>query len=531
MNWTAYPLVRLAILFVTGMAMADFFMDFIDVNSVVLIILLCILIVIMAVTFMMRTNRRTVTLFGVSSALFCILFGMVLYVGACNRVKVVLEGDVVAIKGVLDDFPVSHKNTFGLNVKRADERIFHLYVPKKDSVRVGQLHLGDTIIACAVYPRATFAYDNHKDSVDIRNTSFIGYADYLFYNGVSATCYAPSDSYRVIRSLSEPSLIARLRHIGKNAVKLYEGSGLDSENAAIVEAMTIGDKSRIPVSLKNSYSRAGVSHVLALSGFHLTVIYFLLNVLLLGGLTIRKWRWISRIVIFVFIWAFTFMAGMPPSLVRSALMCSLMMLSSVFGLSGMSITSCAFAAVIMLLVNPLLIMNVGFRLSFISVVGICLMGVPLSMLLKTRSFLLNNIWGMMSITLSCTLFTAPLVAYHFGYFSFCSLLSNLFVSLLATGVLAVSALWWMMYPFLGVRSVLAYVLEWISSIMNAIVRWFASFDYAIVEWKPALLEVVLFYVALMFIIRFAYRRKSRQLVWGLSALVGMLAVATIRNLS
>lgn len=309
MNWTAYPLVRLAILFVTGMAMADFFMDFIDVNSVVLIILLCILIVIMAVTFMMRTNRRTVTLFGVSSTLFCILFGMVLYVGACNRVKVMLEGDVVAIKGVLDDFPVSHKNTFGLNVKRADERIFHLYVPKKDSVRVGLLHLGDTIIACAVYPRATFAYDNHRDSVNIRNTSFLGYADYLFYNGVSATCYAPSDSYRVIRSLSEPSLIARLRHIGKNAVKLYEESGLDSENAAIVEAMTIGDKSRIPVSLKNSYSRAGVSHVLALSGFHLTVIYFLLNVLLLGGLTIRKWRWISRIVIFVFIWAFTFMAG------------------------------------------------------------------------------------------------------------------------------------------------------------------------------------------------------------------------------
>lgn len=530
MNWTAYPLVRLAILFVFGMAMADFFVGFIEWDRRVLLALLSVALIVMGLSFRIKQKKSTAPVFGIATAIFCFLFGMTLYIEKCERVKVRVEDNVSFLRGTLEDFPVSHRKTLGLNVKRNDGRIFHLYVPKRDSVVVSELHLGDTIMARPLHVKSTCLHDANMARTKEGDSSFSWYSDYLFYNGISATCYAPSGSYCFVRSDSELSLVARLRYIGKHAVKLYDEAGMDGEGAAIVEAMTIGEKSGLSKSLKDSYSHAGVSHVLALSGFHLTVIYFLLNILLLGRVTIRKWRWISRIVIILFVWAFTIMSGMPPSLVRSALMCSIMLLSSVFGLSGTSLASCAFAALVMLVFNPLMLMDVGFRLSFISVVGICLVGVPLSFVFNTRNMLLNSVWGTISITIACTLFTAPLVAYHFGYFSLCSLFSNLLVSLFATAILAVSAVWWIVYPMAEVRGVLTNALEWIAEMMNSIVKWFASFDYAVVEWHPYLVEVVLFYIAVVFLVHFAYKRKSRQLVWGLSAFVCQLAFAAFRNL-
>ena len=114
------------------------------------------------------------------------------------------------------------------------------------------------------------------------------------------------------------------------------------------------------------FSKAGISHVLALSGFHLTVIVALLDVLLMRGLFKRRWRKITALMIIPFIWAFTLIAGLPPSLVRATTMCSFLQLALVIGNNQGLKNACGIAVFLMLVANPLQIMDVGFQLSFLS---------------------------------------------------------------------------------------------------------------------------------------------------------------------
>ena len=89
----------------------------------------------------------------------------------------------------------------------------------------------------------------------------------------------------------------------------FAEAGLADDNYAIVAAMVLGDKSALSRDIKNTYSITGASHVLALSGLHLGIIYVLLSMLVVG----RRWRFITQILIILSIWAFVFLVGMPTS--------------------------------------------------------------------------------------------------------------------------------------------------------------------------------------------------------------------------
>ena len=95
-----------------------------------------------------------------------------------------------------------------------------------------------------------------------------------------------------------------------------ESAGLSDDQYAVVAAMALGDKSTLTHQLKETYSKTGASHILALSGLHLGIIYALLSMLVVG----RRWQMITQVAIILSIWAFVFLVGMSASVVRSAVM-------------------------------------------------------------------------------------------------------------------------------------------------------------------------------------------------------------------
>ena len=101
-------------------------------------------------------------------------------------------------------------------------------------------------------------------------------------------------------------------------------SGVDGSAYAVVAAMALGDKSQLTTELRDAYAISGASHILALSGLHLGIIYTLLSLLL----SRRRWQVLSQVVIIVCIWLFVFLVGMSASVVRSAVMVSIYALLS-----------------------------------------------------------------------------------------------------------------------------------------------------------------------------------------------------------
>ena len=263
------------------------------------------------------------------------------------------------------------------------------------------------------------------------------------------------------------------------------------DSYAVVAAMTLGDKSALTKELKDVYSITGASHVLALSGLHLGIIYTLLSLLIRG----RRWRMVSQLLIILSIWAFAFLVGLSTSVVRSAMMLSLYGLMSLGHRDKMSVNTLAFTAIALLIVNPLSLFDVGFQMSFMAVFAILIL-YPLFEGVFSQEYLLSHrvvrwVWGMVTVSCSAQIGVAPLIAYYFGRFSTYFLLTN-FIVIPATTLILYLSLMVFIVPSL------AYLLLYIVGLLNTVLTKISILPGASIDGlTPTVLQVVMVYVIIV----------------------------------
>ena len=268
----------------------------------------------------------------------------------------------------------------------------------------------------------------------------------------------------------------------------FSENGIDGDAYAVVAAMSLGDKSALTRDLKDTYSVSGASHVLALSGLHLGIIYMLFSLFLPR----RRWPALSQLVIILFIWAFVFLVGMSVSVVRSAMMLTVYGLLSIGNRDKMSINALAFTAIVMLMWNPSWLFDVGFQMSFMAVLAILLF-VPLFDAVFSAEYLMEHrwikrIWGLVTVSCSAQLGVAPLITFYFGRFSTYFLLTNFIV------IPAAMIILWLSIVVLVFPS-LAYILLYIVELLNVALSRIAAIPGASIDGlHPSVLQVVLVYI-------------------------------------
>ena len=253
-----------------------------------------------------------------------------------------------------------------------------------------------------------------------------------------------------------------------------ESAGLTTDGYAVVAAMALGDKSALTHDLKDTYSRTGASHVLALSGLHLGIIYTLLSMLVVG----RRWQTVTQVIMIISIWAFVFLVGMPTSVVRAAVMLTVYALLALGHRRRMSVNTLAFTAIAMLLVSPRALFDVGFQMSFMAVFCILLF-VPLFLRPVSARYLMTHrlarwLLSMVAVSVAAQIGVAPLIAYYFGRFSCYFLLTNFIVIPAATAILYLT-LATLLLPPLGI------VLSWVVTGLNATLLYIAAMPGATID--------------------------------------------------
>ena len=322
------------------------------------------------------------------------------------------------------------------------------------------------------------------------------YRRYLEIHGFTGSTFVSSWKWQKVRvSLEGLSrlertklyfLMLRTRLLKRLAVD--ESSG---DQYAVVAAMALGDKSALTKELKEVYAVTGASHVLALSGLHLGIIYTLLSLLIIG----RRWQMVSQMLIVLCIWAFVFLVGMSTSVVRSATMLTVYALLSLGYRDKMTVNTLAFTAIVMLMVHPLSLYDVGFQMSFMAVLAI-LVFMPLLEGLFPTEYLLTHqsvrwLWSMVAVSVSAQIGVAPLIAYYFGRFSTFFLLTNFIVIPAATLILWLS-------PVVLLFPSLAYLLLYIVKCLNTVLGQMAAWPGASIEaLHPTVLQTVMIYVVIL----------------------------------
>lgn len=312
------------------------------------------------------------------------------------------------------------------------------------------------------------------------------YQRYMACHGFSGELWVKSGDWQQQQlPLSKLSLLQRtkLRFLlwRHKLLEHYRQWGVTDEAYGIVAAMTLGEKSQLDTSLKETYSQVGASHILALSGLHLMIIYTVIT-LFVGW---RRFRIASQVLIVLSIWAFAFLVGLSPSVVRAAFMISIYALLSLGHRERMSVNTLMFTAIVMLLANPLSLYDMGFQLSFMAVLAILLFCpmlerlIPLHVQMEHRW--LKVVWGLTSVSLAAQIGTAPLIAYYFGRFATWFLLSNFVVIPLATlllylALLSICTSWWS-----GLQALLVAALSAIVLLMNRLLAGIAHLPLCSIE--------------------------------------------------
>lgn len=286
----------------------------------------------------------------------------------------------------------------------------------------------------------------------------------------------------------------------------FADNGIDGDAYAVVAAMSLGDKSALTRDIKDVYSVSGASHVLALSGLHLGIIYMIFSLFL----PMRRWPALSQLVIILMIWAFVFLVGMSVSVVRSAVMLTVYGLLSIGHREKMSVNALCFTAIAMLMWNPTWLFDVGFQMSFMAVLAILLF-VPLINDVFPAEFLMEHrcikwFWGMVAVSCAAQLGVAPLIALYFGRFSTYFLLTNFIVVPAAFVILWLSLLALIVPP-------LAYILYNIVQLLNAALGWITSLPGSSIDGlNPSVLQVVLVYL-LIFCVYLLIERIRPVMGW------------------
>ena len=217
------------------------------------------------------------------------------------------------------------------------------------------------------------------------------------------------------------------------------------------KALLLGDRTDIDYKTNTAFKLSGISHIIAVSGLHVTILFTLINILCFKRRALVALFGIPTLLLFAAI------TGFSPSITRACIMQCLMILSMLLNKEYDGLTELAFSCLVMLIINPLVITSVSFQLSVGCMIGIFLHGSEIAeyfvsrlITKKRQSFarFKRGFSNSVAVTLSSMVFTTPMVALHFGAVSLVGVLTNLLT------------LWVISFIFYGIMLVCFFAVSW-----------------------------------------------------------------------
>jgi len=363
------------------------------------------------------------------------------------------------------------------------------------------------------------------------------YRDYLAGQGV----YSLMDAARVSLVLSgqgNPLL---------EAVYAYKERALDAvyrlwpdPEASLLAGILLGVESGIPEKVKQAFQDTGTAHIIAISGFNITIIaglFYAVFSRLLG-------RYKGAALAVLGILLYTLLVGASPSVLRAALMGGLSLFASQLGRRQFGLLSLALVAAVMAAFNPRLLWDPGFQLSFFATLGLILYAEPFS-----RAFvafaerrlpapsverLTRPVTQYLLFTLAASITTLPIIAYHFHQLSLVSLIANLAILPVQPAVMILGGLALLLGTAYFSLGQLAAWLAWPGAVYTIrAVEWFAGLRGATLDLGVISAPVVLVLYAALFALTLAGARVKQAAAWlkpGLAlAVFGLITVLIWRE--
>jgi len=263
------------------------------------------------------------------------------------------------------------------------------------------------------------------------NSSGRSYRDYLYNQGIRFIMNVKTEADIVKLNINKGFVLTRFSIWLKQKIEHVIFKRTSFLTAAVLDAMVLGEKRNIPWFVNNSMMKSGTLHILVVSGFNVGIISFIIFIILKLIRLPRKLRLVLTIPLLIL---YCLITGASNPVVRATVMAILFIIAYLMKREPDIYNSLGIAAVFILMANPRQLFDIGFQLSFVSVLSIVCIYPKLKLLLYIESLRPRFVKFMLEgclVSFSAWLGTMGFIAYYFKIFSPVTVLANIFIVPLA----------------------------------------------------------------------------------------------------
>jgi len=391
---------------------------------------------------------------------------------------------------------------YGDSIARGSGKMM-LNVNTDDSLTQSPFRYGDELVIPAVYKQISPPY----------NPGEMNYKQYLASKDIWHRANIPF--YKVLKTSTDNGnpIIAYALGLRQRLVSKFARNLSSRDAISIASTLILGYRATLDRDLLKKFSATGTIHILSVSGMHVVIVYWLFAKALIW-MKRWKWLWIIRCsLLLIAVWGYALLTGFSPAVLRASSMMSFVILATAFGRQQQLYNSLAASAFILLFLEPKLIVDIGFQLSYLAVAGMMFLMSELQLSVIIHNVYVRRMVDYLLLSIAAQAGAGPLAAYHFHQFPLFFLPANLLVVLPATLIMYMGfAL--LIFPQ-GVWS------GWIGQLLEWLIIRMQDVLFNIAEWPMAQIsgismtwwEVVLVYVALiMFVL--AWSKRKKRLLYG-----------------
>ncbi|MES2618659.1 MAG: ComEC/Rec2 family competence protein [Bacteroidota bacterium] len=351
------------------------------------------------------------------------------------------------------------------------------------------------------------------------NPGEFNYQRYLSYHNINSQLFG--DSISVVKMTGyKPSLYRNAAILKDKALTVLQTYITSKKELGVAEALLLGYKDDLDPDVVLAFSRTGTLHVLAVSGLHAALIFVILAFISGPLLKFKNGKVIQAIVVLSGIWLYAYVTGLSSSVLRASIMFSFITVGKLLKHHVNIYNNIYSSAFLLLLFNPLYIVDVGFQLSYLAVLGIVFIQPLINKWYTPRYTIDKYIWGLISVSFAAQLLTFPIGIFYFHQFPNYFLLSNLIIIPLTSVILfgLIALLVFSAIPaFAVIIGKALYGLVWLN---NWLVEGIDRLPYSFMEGLNFdLFQMVVMYLIFIFFLSFCIHRKGYLLNMMLTCLV------------
>jgi len=392
---------------------------------------------------------------------------------------------------------------------------------EKDSVAISDLSYGDYISI----------YGKPNEIAPPSNPGQFNYKRFLERKKIYHQLYLKTTHWIALDKQKQNPIYRFALNCREYLLDILLENGIEGKEYAVASAILLGYSDKIDAKLLQQYSGAGAMHILCVSGLHVGIVYVIFSLLLFFLGRTDKSRLVKSILLILLIWSYAILTGLSPSVMRASAMFSLVAIGQNLRRDTNIFNTLSASAFILFLVDPMILFDLGFQLSYSAVLGIVLLQPPMHKLFFVKNKILDKLWSIITVSIAAQIGTLPISLYYFHQFPNYFILTNILV-IPASGAIIYSGIGVMLFSFFPfLSSAIAYLLTWMIKAMNFSIGGIESLPGSVTkDIFLSTYELIFLYFIIVSLIAWVYSKHKKWLFIMLSSVLIMTTLISLRKI-